>query len=133
MRFANDARNAILKEGSLATSNYTYVEHLDGDNLAEFSRQHSPPGTVSTFIGDQLGGNGWEVQMPDGSIQKVYLDLPDQPGLSVTSWLGFVDPPTHHDGSPITDTSLANIGALYVGTLVHLVEEFAMRFGVDEA
>ncbi|MEN3273836.1 MAG: hypothetical protein V7636_2597, partial [Actinomycetota bacterium] len=88
MRFANDARNAILKEGSLATSNSTYVEHLDGDKLADFSRQHSPPGTVSTFIGDQLGGNGWEVQMPDGSIQKVYFDLPDQPGLSVTSWLG---------------------------------------------
>ncbi len=37
-----------------------------------------PPNAKSFFIGDQFGGNGWEVVMPDGSIEKIYVDLPKE-------------------------------------------------------
>ena len=86
----------------------------------------APPNTVSTFFGDQLGGNGWEVRMPDGSTEKVYFDLP--PGSDVESALTFPESPDQHDGEPITDTSIANFGRLYLAALTKIVDEFVERF-----
>ena len=42
-----------------------------------------PPGATSFFIGDELGGTGWEVPQPDGSTEKVlYFDLPEEIGTN---------------------------------------------------
>jgi len=41
-----------------------------------------PPGATSFFIGDELGGTGWEVSQPDGSTEKYYIDLPEEIGTN---------------------------------------------------
>jgi hypothetical protein len=130
MQFFNKTRTEVLHEGELATSNYTVIGAegpVDmGAVMQELSR-HAPPNTVATFLGDQLGGDGWEVRMPDGSIEKVYFLLPGN--VDITSGLQLVDPPDQHDGEPITDTSIANLGRLYIAALTKTVDEFISRFG----
>ncbi len=96
-----------------------------GEVLRELSR-HAPPNTVGTFFGDQLRGNGWEVRMPDGSTEKIYFQLPE--GIDIESGLHLNDPPDQHDGRPISDASIANLGRLYLGTLTEVVDEFFVRF-----
>ena len=85
-----------------------------------------------TFFGEgRTGGNGWDVRMPDGSIQKVYFDLPAT--FDIKSELLLPNPPTEHDGQPITDTSIANLGSLYLDTLKRTVDEFETRFGAKSS
>lgn len=126
MCYFNTARTDVLHEGSLTVTTSTYIAHLDSSMINELNR-HAPPGTVGTFFGEgATGGNGWEVRMPDGSTQKVYFSLPDSFGVQST--LHLPDPPDQHDDQPITDTSVANLGRLYLTTLGRYVEEFEARF-----
>src|SRR5690606_1633063 len=34
-----------------------------------------PPGAIGFFIGDQTGGSGWEIELPDGTNAKSYVEL----------------------------------------------------------
>lgn len=129
MKFFNQTRTDILHEGELSTANYTAIGMrgpVDLGAIIRDMRRYAPPNTISTFLGDQTGGNGWEVQMPDGSIEKVYFQLPE--GVDIESGLQFADPPTQHYGVPITDTSIGNLGRVYLRTLANMVEEFIERF-----
>lgn len=129
MRFFNKARTDVLHEGELATSNYTVIGAHGPVDLGAVMRglsRFAPPNTVATFLGDQFGGNGWDVRMPNGSTEKVYFQLPDN--LDIESGLRLEDPPTQHYGAPISDTSIANLGRLYLGTLQAMVDEFIERF-----
>ena len=67
--------------------------------------------------------------MPDGSTQKVYFDLPAT--VDLKSELQLPNPPTEHDSQPITDTSMTNLGSLYLNTLKRIVSEFEARFGAE--
>lgn len=129
MQFFNRARNALLKEGELGTKNVTAIGMHGPVDIGAFVTtlyEHAPPNTVAVFVGDQLGGIGWEVEMPDGSQEKVYVTLP--PSVGVESTVRFIDPPDQHDGVPITDTSVENLGSLYIATLSELVKEAEARF-----
>lgn len=128
MHFFNKTRTDVLHEGELPTATYTIIgAHgvIDMGALRRDLSTHAPPNTIATFFGDQLGGNGWEVRMPDGSTEKVYFDLPA--GV-VESGLQLPDPPTQHDGEAITNTSIANLGRLYIDYLDRTVKEFISRF-----
>ena len=117
-----------MKEGELATTGYTVIGAQGPVDMGAVMRELStqaPPNTVATFLGDERGGNGWEVQTPDGSIEKVYFQLP---GVDIESGMELPEPPTQHDGHAITDTSIGNLGALYVGTLTRIVDEVFLRF-----
>lgn len=130
MSFFNDLRTKVLHEGELSTSTYTVIGAegpVDLGALVTELNQHAPPNTVATFFGEgSTGGNGWEVRMPDESTKKVYFQLPESSGIE--SGLYFQDPPTHHYGTPITDTSIPHLGRLYLETLSEMVEEFIRRF-----
>jgi hypothetical protein len=52
--------------------------NFDGNNLKEMGPP--PKNALSIFIGDQFGGSGWEIMMPDGSKEKVYVTLPAEVG-----------------------------------------------------
>lgn len=58
--------------------------------------------------------------------RKCTFDLPD--GVDVKSELRLSDPPTEHNGQRIVDTSIANLGKLYIQTLGQIVDEFEVRF-----
>lgn len=126
MKFFNKARVGTVHTGELKTSPVTYIGSLDSGELMRKLGDSAPPNSVGLFLGDELGGNGWRVQMPDGSIESVYFDLPES--IDVTSWLTVSDAPDQHEGKPITDKSLANLGGLYLATLERMVSEFSARF-----
>ena len=86
-RWFVEVRNRIEKQGTHGEhSSGTYIAHLNTDDL----RRQQPPGTKSTFIGDQLGRSGWVIGMPDGTEQTVYFRLPETVGRS---WLNMNDAP----------------------------------------
>lgn len=49
--------------------------HLDAVFSSELDWR-APRGTVSTFVGDELGRTGWKVRMPDGTIETVFFTIP---------------------------------------------------------
>lgn len=70
-------RNRIEKEGEVGSiSNRTYISHLNSADL----QRAAPPGTISTFIGDRFGRNGWIVGLADGSQTTLYFSLPAEIG-----------------------------------------------------
>jgi hypothetical protein len=132
MKYFNDTRVDIIHQGQLAIHTKTVIGANGPVNIGALLRElnkYAPPNTVGTFFGEgRTGGNGWNVKMPDGSIQKVYFDIPDSSG--VKSELQLADPPKEHYGEPINDTSIANVGKVYLDTLRSIVAEFEVRFAV---
>jgi hypothetical protein len=75
MSYFNTTRTDIIHAGELRTSNYTRIGSegappVDIGKLMAEINAHAPPNAVRTFFGDQLGGNGWLVQMPDGTQRR---------------------------------------------------------------
>jgi len=64
--------------------------------------------------------------MPDGSKSRIYFSLPDDVDIQTT--LHLPNPPTVHFGIPIIDTSVANLGHLYLETLRDLVSQFEKKW-----
>lgn len=124
MRYFYTLRSKILKEGLLETTTHTYIRQLQiPEDLDRFGPP--PPNAKGLFIGDNLGGSGWEIQLPDGSTEKYYVELPSDIG-SVS--LHFPDPPKYHLGREINDVSIPNLAKLYINYLRELVMAAKKRF-----
>ena len=122
LRYFKDLRNKIEKQGREGVVNIT---HINSFNTSR-DMPPAPPGSVSFFIGDENGGNGWEVQLEDGTTQKIYIELPESIGRS---WFAFEDLPDEHLGSPIVEDTLEGVSRLYVQYLRRLVEAAEKEFG----
>lgn len=119
-------RSEILKEGTLPLGGTSmHIEHLDTREL-EPLMQNPPPGARAFFMGDQLGGSGWEVGLPDGTTERYYVALPGD--LKVKTSLHFSDPPTTHQGETLADTSIEALATHYVEYLRRLVREADAQF-----
>lgn len=125
MRFFYVLRSSVLKEGDLPTTVTTDVNHLDSKIMSTLMND-APAGTEELFFGDELGGNGWKVRLPDGSMTKVYFKIPEE---VLTSQVNFENPPTEHNGQPITDHSVANLCRLYVRALRRFLNDAIKHFG----
>jgi hypothetical protein len=125
LRYFYELRSEILKEGPPEHSSSLTIDYLDGTELAEIMAD-PPPGARSFFIGDSLGGSGWEVEMSDGSIETYYVRLPGSVKLETS--LHLVDTPTHHRGVPIENDSLETLSRLYVSYLERLVADAEADF-----
>lgn len=126
LRYFVDLRNEILKEGGPQHSVSTYIREL-GPQQMEALQAARPPGARTFFMGDALGGSGWEVELSDGEVEKYYVDLPEKWGVRVE--LHFPAPPTEHLGQPIADTSLLNLSRLYIAYLQSLLDAAEQQFG----
>lgn len=73
MRFMVEARNEILKRGEINVERSILISRLSFKDLPFDQR---PPGAVGFFVGDELGRSGWEIRLPDGSIEKFYVQIP---------------------------------------------------------
>jgi hypothetical protein len=124
--YFRNLRNEILKEGGPKQTADHYIEHLNTVDLAPLMAQ-APPGAKAFFVGDSLGGSGWEVELADGSTEKYYVQLPS--AVKMESTLHFPDPPREHLGMLITDTSLQNLARLYIAYLSSLLDEAEAEFG----
>ncbi|MGZ6268584.1 MAG: hypothetical protein ACXWNR_08510, partial [Candidatus Limnocylindrales bacterium] len=125
MRYFYRLRSEILKEGGLATSSSVFIEYLDSGQMADLMK-NPPPGARAFFIGDSLGGSGWEVLLPDGSVEKYYVQLPDE--ILVRASILLQDPPLEHQSEPIADTSAENLATLYLRYLRSLLTAAKARF-----
>ncbi|MGI2129896.1 hypothetical protein ACRN93_00975 [Shewanella baltica] len=73
MRYFVKLRNELEKQGRLPVSTSAHIHHFSSDMISQYKQ---PPGTVGFFIGDQLGGSGFEVELLDGSKEKYYVEIP---------------------------------------------------------
>lgn len=126
MQYFNKLRSVIEKEGGPETGSSLYIASLNSADLAPLM-SHPPLGARSFFIGDQLGGNGWEVEMPDGSIDHYYVALPNSIELSWSMTLP--DPPTTHLGQPVEDPSAQHLCTLFLAYIGRFLAEAEAHFG----
>jgi hypothetical protein len=122
MSYFYKLRSEILKEGKMKTGVSVQIEHLDmGALMAVVPR---PPGAKSFFIGDQLGGSGWEVALPNGETQKFYVQFPQGiPGVQITVNLHLADAPPE-----IKDVPVQKLCEHYYSQLAALCQEAKQRF-----
>ncbi len=126
LRYFWTLRSVVLKEGTLGqVSTSTYIEHLDTSDLQPLL-QNPPPGAGGFFIGDSLGGSGWEVELPDGTQAKYYVALPDT--VRAEFKLHLPDPPATHLGESLQDTSAGALARRYLEYLRQLVFEASEHF-----
>jgi hypothetical protein len=126
MRYFDARRNEILKEGSLRRVGAMMgVEHLDADYL-HVVMKNPPPGAGRFFVNDQLGGAGWEVELPDGTIDKYYVALPDAINMQISDY--FSDPPARRKDEQVAGTSVQALAQHYVEYLRDIVHAAKERF-----
>lgn len=124
LRFFYNLRTEILKRGTLPVSAGLHIKRFRyPEDLPP-----APPNAKSFFMGDTLGGIGWEVELPDGSTERVYVAVLDE--VAVT-WLTFSGAPAEHLGRPIHDKSAQSLCTLYVTYLEGLVSDAQRRFEED--
>lgn len=125
LRYFVDLRNKIEKRGEAEVTNAMFVEHATlGDMLKDFGPP--PPGSRGRFVGDQFGGSGWEIALPDGTVEKYYVALPPIPGVRI--WLQPSTPPEKHLGKDIQDPSVEHLCRLYLDYLRDLIAAAKKQF-----
>ena len=131
MKFFWDLRSQILKEGRTGTlTNVHQIDYFGPENQAALKPilAHPPPGARGFFIGDQLGGNGWEIVQPDGTISKYYVQLPPEVTAGSRFSLHPDNPPTRHRGQDLADTSIQALAQHYLAYLRDLAARAKARF-----
>lgn len=101
MKFFNKLRSTILKEGELRT----HMSLTFSSNPHELiKRSQPPPGAKAFFISDQIGGSGWEVELPDGSVAKYYVAIPsDLPNFDLSIQVHLSEAPEQYHGMPVEE------------------------------
>jgi hypothetical protein len=124
MKYFLNLRNEILKQGKLNVSTSAHISSFNTEDIRKFPR---PRNAVAFFIGDQIGGSGWEVELPDGSKEKYYVTLPSS---IATVKQTFADMPREKfpelDGRSVEDLS-----SEYLEKLSALVSRARIRFGTN--
>jgi hypothetical protein len=126
MKYFYRLRSEILKQGNLGTGSYAHIRtfHFPQD-LQKVGPP--PPNAKSFFIGDQLGGSGWEVLMDDGSVTKYYVNLSGEIGRT---GLHLLEAPDEHLGNKLYNKDIEYIGGLYLDYLKRLVDQAKTKFNV---
>jgi hypothetical protein len=81
-----------------------------------------PPGAKDFFIGDENGGSGWTVSLPDGTTEKFYLSLPETFGR-IESGLMLPDAPERY-----RERDARELLTLYLNEMASIVEQAKNRF-----
>jgi hypothetical protein len=129
LRYFYKLRSEVLKEGTLETNTSTYIASLNSGDLRPIT-QNPPPGAKGFFVIDALGGSGWEVELPDGSVVKYYIALPDHVQNQITTHFYFKDAPRMHGGQTLQDTSVEELARLYIEYLRKLVTNAKSEFDI---
>ncbi len=126
MAFFNNLRSVILKEGELRI--HTSMT-FSGNPYEVIKRYPPPPGAKGFFIGDQIGGSGWEVELPDGSVAKYYVAIPsDLPNLDLTMRVHLSGAPEQFRGALVEE-----LCEKYISYLDGMVQEAKRHFTKRDA
>ncbi|MEO9630978.1 MAG: hypothetical protein ABJG14_11125 [Sulfitobacter sp.] len=85
--FFRDARNNLEKQGRLEIATSAHIKSFGDEEMKVLSADR-PPGATAFFIGDQLGGSGWEVPLPNGEKLKYYVEMPSDIAVVEQSFAG---------------------------------------------
>lgn len=123
-RYFRDLRNEMLKTGrtSVGRSARGRVS-VRGGEVEELMR-NPPPGALGFFIGDALGGSGWDVELPDGTRQALYVSLPESIDASFEMLFDDGGPSVGAD-EPV---SVQAASRYYVGLLREIVADAGRYF-----
>jgi hypothetical protein len=124
MRYFYSLRSEILKKGILNVSTQFHIHSL---RLPEDMARFGPPPANARgfFIGDNLGGSGWEVELPDGSTEKYYVQFPRE---MVSTSFHFPDSPTSHFGRELRESRIEVLSKMYIDYLQQLIQSAKQRF-----
>lgn len=87
MRYFVNARNELEKQGKLSVATSVSIHSFSPGDIGKFGSP--PPGAKGFFIGDQFGGTGWEVEIPGGTKEKYYVELPADIGWVKQHFINF--------------------------------------------
>lgn len=121
LKYFYKLRSQILKEGSVNT---LVSISLSGNPMALMQKYKAPPGAKGFFMGDQLGGCGWEVEIDESTTEKYYVDVPDDiDGLDLEINVHLHDAPDE-----LKEQNIEELGEYYVIYLTQLVKEAKQHF-----
>jgi hypothetical protein len=121
LRYFYGLRNDVLKEGEKPVSMGVHIHHFE----APRDVPPAPPGAVAFFLGDEVGGNGWEVELPDGTRTKIYVSVPSSVAQTTLHLVGM---PTEHLGREIGDSAVEGCEA-YLRYFQRMIAAAEERFG----
>ena len=122
MKFFYKKRSEILKEGKLDTHSSV---RLSGNPMLLIQKYPKPPRAKGFFIGDNIGGSGWEIEMSDGTMEKYYVELPDEmSGLNIEVSIYFSDLPKELGVVPAPE-----LCQRYYDYLAQMVADAKVKFG----
>jgi hypothetical protein len=131
MKYFWDLRSRILKQGTIGGPEINVKTHIKIKGDVDELIQNPPPRATNRFFGDLLGGSGWEIELPDGTTEVYYSELP--PSVTVDHRFLFENPPTIHNGRAIDDTSAQELSRLYVKALRNIVDRAEVRLGSSKS
>jgi hypothetical protein len=124
--FFRDLRNEIEKQGKVRdTSINTHISQFNTDMLDRLPRPKNAK-ILGFFMGDQLGGSGWGIELPDGTTDKIYLDLPKE---IVNTKRFFSKSPQEHLGRSLENKTIQELGEIYYDYLSEIVGQALRKFG----
>jgi hypothetical protein len=120
MKFFNEERRKIQHEGHIAGRGTSHIDRRLKLGIENIQREFgpAPPGAVSFFLGDHTGGSGWLVQMPDGTKEPYYVDVPKH---VVNSYMTIAAPGYEH--LPASDAV-----AVYLSRVEAILKEARTNF-----
>ena len=75
MKYFLTLRNEILKQGKRPPVSTSVSASFSSTDISRLGTP--PPGASSFFIGDQTGGSGWVIELPDGTKEHYYIVIPE--------------------------------------------------------
>ncbi len=121
LKYFYELRTQILKQGLVAVSSSMT---FSGNPMDIIKRFKAPPRAKSFFIGDNIGGSGWEVETDDGKTERYYVTIPgDIPGVRLDINIHLVGLPKEFEQSAAPDVCGA-----FLDKLSALIAEARKRF-----
>lgn len=122
MKYFVDLRNEILKQGKTPATHISANASFSSSDLSKLGTP--PPGASGFFIGDQTGGSGWVVQLPDGSEVHYYIDIPESIA-KVTQHFADLPVPEDHE---LRHKSIEDLCDYYLVELEKLIDSARKEF-----
>jgi hypothetical protein len=89
---------------------------------AGYPQSPQAPGAFAFFIGDENGGTGWEVKLPDGSVETYYIEPPS--AWQVDTGLVLFSPPQEY-----RQTNARELVAKYLDQMESIIADAKKKFG----
>jgi hypothetical protein len=127
-----DLRNDVEKAGTIGqVSGNVHIKHLDWSELAPLMA-NPPPYAKGFFMGDQWGGSGWQIELPDGRTEKFYVKIPADIAVSISISMHFTEATTSQHRPP-PERPIEDVLTRYVDYLESILGSAIQAFGSRSA